>query len=191
MKSFSRLPVLAAFFLTFVLTSPPAFARLGDDRATLEKRFGKGEHLQQDKLVDTGLWELFDEVISFEKSGLRIVAGFADNKCLAIAYQIPPSKKGEDQEKIFISWTEAQTLVAKNSGEDPITRKTFRDSRHDWEIGERAAFARLETRRPASKEFVSISLFSNVIFDTFEAFQSGDVKREFLQQNPPKDLSDF
>lgn len=190
MKSLRQLS-LATFLLAIVLaTIQPASARLGDDRDALEKRFGKGQPFQQDEQLDGGLWELFDEVLFFEKSGLHIVAGISDGKCLAIVYQVPPAKD-DPSEKDQISWTEAQTLVAKNAGENPITRKSMYGSRHDWRIGDDFAFARLEAHKSSSGEFTRISIFSNDLFSSYETFQSADVRSEFLKKNPPKDLSDF
>lgn len=171
------------------MISHSAFARLGDDREALEKRFGKGESVKQSEQVDLGLWDLFEEVLFFEKNGIDIVAGLSEGKCLAISYQFP--KGNEDKTGGRFTWSEAQVLIEKNTGGSPvISESVFDGNPHRQYEGD--IFAKLEIVAPHTEEFFTrVAFYSGELFENLENFVGGVSRSEFLKQSPPRDLSDF
>lgn len=189
MKSLRRLS-LATFLLAIALaTTQPASARLGDDRDALQKRFGNGKTVKQSEQVDLGLWDLFDEVLFFQKNGIDIVAGISAGKCLAISYQYPKMKEGEAGESF--NWSEAQVLIEKNTGGSPSISESSIDG-NPCRHYEGDVFAKLEIVSSYSVEyFTRIAFYNGELFENFADFKEGVIRSEFLKKSPPKNLAEF
>lgn len=167
----------------------PSQARLGDDQATLEERFGKGESIEYKHEQDRGLWSLFDTVLRFEKNGIQIVAGLVDDRCESIVYEVPQSTAEEDPPE-GLSWAEVQALMAKNAGEGEFQMNSGNGAIQIWSRPE-DSYARLEHNQSMRSHFRRVGIYSKSVYENTSALGEGIIRPEFLRANPPRNLEDF